>query len=115
MKPRNGSIDKKQLTPKEHFFSEEMVSEPNETSTMISEDSTNESVISRLQQQIDQLQQEKESLEIDNVCLKQQNHELRNRIDDVAIHFPKASILLGKKPEETGRKAGIKIKLKKRK
>jgi cupin superfamily acireductone dioxygenase involved in methionine salvage len=115
MKPRNGSIDKKQLTPEEQFFSNEMVSEPDETSTMISDDNTNQSIVSKLQQQIDQLQQEKESLEIDNVCLKQQNHELKNRIDDVATHFPKASILLGKKPEDTKRKTGLKIKLKKRK
>lgn len=86
-----------------------------ESSVMINDESTNQPVVSRLQQQIDQLQQEKESLEIDNVCLKQQNHELKSRIDDVATHFPKTSILLGKKPEQVKKKKGLKINLKRNK
>ncbi len=66
------------------------------------------SVSSSLQQQLERLQKEnqylkqaKDSLEIDNVCLEQKNQELKSRIDDFATYYPKASILLGKKPNKS--------------
>lgn len=83
-------------------------------SRMITDDISENNLVSRLQQQIEQLQEEKESLKIDNVCLQQQNYELKNRIDDVATHFPKTSILLGKKPVEQ-KNQFFKFNLKKKK
>lgn len=93
-------------------FSEQMISKDDDSSVMISEDQSNQGVVSKLQQQIEQLEQEKESLKIDNVCLKQKNHELETRIDDVALQFPKTSILLGKKPVEQKKKKGLNLSLK---
>jgi predicted transcriptional regulator len=87
----------------------------NHSSVMITENQIAGSTISKLQQQIEQLEQEKESLRIDNVCLQQQNHELQTRIDDVATHFPKTSILLGKKPDAHQRKNKLNLRFTKRK
>ncbi len=78
---------------------------------------------SSLQQQLEQLRKENESLkdeknslEIDNICLEQKNSELKTRIDDLATHYPQASILLGKKPDEQQKYSWLKnISLKKRK
>ena len=51
-----------------------------------------------LQQQIDALQQEKQNLEIEKTCLLQEKHNLQSRINDLSEMYPKASILLGTKP-----------------
>ncbi|MBS3778121.1 MAG: hypothetical protein KGY50_02370 [Candidatus Thermoplasmatota archaeon] len=96
-------------------FSEQMMNEDDDSSVMISEDYSDQSMVSKLQQQIEQLEQEKESLKIDKVCLKQKNHELKSRIDDVATHFPKTSVLLGKKPVDQKKKKGLNLGLKIRK
>lgn len=108
------NIDKKSLTRENEKNLAEDDFGIEESSVMITSGSSGNTVVNRLQEQINQLQQEKESLEIDNVCLKQRNHELKNRIDDVATHFPKTSILLGKKPKKV-RGKGFKITLKKNK
>jgi cupin superfamily acireductone dioxygenase involved in methionine salvage len=109
------NINKKQLTQENKTTLAEDDVEIEESSVMITSGSSGDTVVSRLQEQINQLQQEKESLKIDKVCLQQQNHELKNKIDDVAMHFPKTSILLGKNPEEYKKQKGLKIKLKRRK
>ena len=51
-----------------------------------------------LQEQIGKLQNEKQSLEIEKTCLKQENHSLHSRINDLSELYPSASILLGTKP-----------------
>ena len=109
----NLNSDKKQRRQEEQFFSDDVLHDDKESSVMISDQQPNHTVISSLQEQIEQLEQEKKSLEIDNICLKQKNHELENRIDDVATHFPKASILLGKNPDDKKPKKRLKIKFKK--
>jgi hypothetical protein len=108
------SSDKsKQRKQEEQFFCDDISANDKEMSVMISDNKADQSVISKLQQQIEQLEHEKKSLEIDNVCLRQQNDNLKDKIDDVATHFPKASILLGKNPDETKRKKSLKIRFKK--
>ena len=107
------SDKRKQGRQEEPFFFEDIAANDDEKSVMISDNQADQSVISKLQQQIEQLEHEKKSLEIDNVCLRQKNDELKGRIDDVANHFPKASILLGKNPIETKRRNSLKIRLKK--
>lgn len=115
MRPIQEKSINKQRRQEEQFFCEDVLSENDESSMMISNDVPDQSSISKLQEQIQELQKEKESLKIDNVCLKQKNNELENRIDDVATRFPKTSILLGKKPNKSKWKKGFSIKLKKRK
>ncbi len=56
--------------------------------------------LKQLQQENELLKQENKTLEIDNICLEQKNWELTTRIDDLATHYPKASVLLGKNPEQ---------------
>jgi len=109
------NIDKKNLTRENKTTLADADFGIEESSVMITSKSSGDTVVSRLQEQIDQLQQEKESLKIDKVCLQQQNHDLKNKIDDVAMHFPKTSVLLGKNPEEYKKQKGLKIKLKRRK
>lgn len=95
----------------------------NKNKTSMSEKQTVKTGESSLKQQLDQLQKENESLkneknslEIDNICLEQKNKELKTRIDDLATHYPQASILLGKKPDEQQKYSWLKnIVLKKRK
>ena len=78
---------------------EDTILKDEESSVMITNESSENTIVSRLQEQIDQLQQEKESLKIYNICLKKQNHELKNKTDNIPMHFPKTSVLLGKNPE----------------
>lgn len=95
----------------------------NTTEVSTPENQTVKTGESSLQQQLEQLQKENESLkneknslEIDNICLEQKNRELTTRIDDLATHYPQASILLGKKPDEQQKYGWLKnIGLKKRK
>lgn len=115
MMQQKENIDKKMLYRQNKKDFEDTILKDEESSVMITNESSENTIVSRLQEQIDQLQQEKESLKIDNVCLQQQNHELKNKIDDVAMHFPKTSVLLGKNPEEYRKQKGVKIKLKRRK
>ena len=69
-----------------------------------------------LQEQIDALQQEKQSLEIEKTCLLQEKHSLQTRINDLSELYPKASILLGTKPNLKDTKISkLKQKLLKRK
>lgn len=107
------SDKRKQRKQEDQFFCDDIAGNDKEMSVMISNNQEDHTVISKLQQQIEHLEHEKKSLEIDNVCLRQKNDELEDRIDDVANHFPKASILLGKNPVEKKRKKGLKIKFKK--
>lgn len=71
--------------------------------------------LERLQQENESLKKEKDSLEIDNVCLEQQNLELKSRIDDFSIQYPKACILLGKKPDNANKNIRLKTLLKRKK
>jgi hypothetical protein len=73
-----------------------MVSDKDDQSTSVS--LSLQQQLERLQKENEYLKQTKDSLEIDNVCLEQKNKELKSRIDDFATYYPKASILLGKKP-----------------
>lgn len=106
------SDKRKQRKQEDQFFCDDIATNDEEMSVMIPDNKADQSVISKLQQQIEQLEHEKKSLEIDNVCLRQHNDELKDRIDDVATHFPKASILLGKNPDETKPKKSLKIRFK---
>jgi len=68
-----------------------------------------------LQQQIDALRQEKQNLEIEKTCLLQEKHSLQSRINDLSEMYPKASILLGTKPNlEHNMLAKLKHKLKRK-
>lgn len=68
-----------------------------------------------LQQQIDALRQEKQNLEIEKTCLLQEKHSLQSRINDLSEMYPKASILLGTKPNlENNMLAKLKHKLKRK-
>lgn len=105
-------FNKKKENSSNDDFSEQMMNEDDDSSVMISEDQPHPGIFSKMQQQIEQLEQERESLKIDNVCLKQKNHELKSRIDDVATQFPKTSILLGRKPVDKKKKKGLNLGLK---
>ena len=113
MRMELNSNKNKQGRQEDQFFCDDIAANNEEMSVLITDNKADQSVISKLQQQIEQLEHEKKSLEIDNVCLRQKNDELKGRIDDVANHFPKASILLGKNPIETKRRKSLKIRLKK--
>ena len=72
--------------------------------------------VHKLQQDVHTLNQEKQALEIEKTCLKQENKHLQSKIDDLSELYPKASILLGKKPSpDQLNKSFFKRKLKKRK
>jgi hypothetical protein len=74
--------------------------------------STLKNDIESLQNENTLLEKERETLEINNICLKQNNYELRSRIDDLVEKYPSASILMGKTPEMS--KSGLFSKIKKR-
>lgn len=91
------------------------------SSIMTQSDQPNRTVMSQLQEQIDRLQNENESLkekmnsmEIDNVCLEHKNAVLESRIDDLAIQYPQASILLGRKPVESQKSRLLNLKFRKK-
>ena len=103
-------------SPNENVFTEK------NSSMLIDDSSKNTTILSNLQQQIQRLEEEnnslkeeKKSLEIDNICLEQHNFELKTRIDDFAIQYPSASILLGRKPVEQKKNKRLTLKWKKRK
>jgi predicted RNase H-like nuclease (RuvC/YqgF family) len=107
---------------------EDMINQGNEEdvemdtpSIMTQSDRSNGPAISQLHEQIDRLQNENESLkekmnsmEIDNVCLEHKNAVLESRIDDFAIRYPQASILLGRKPVESQKSRLLTLKFRKK-
>lgn len=113
----NGKTNKKNIQETATCFDE------NNTESALSTDQSMKTGESSVQHQLEQLRkeneslkEEKNSLEIDNICLEQKNRELKTRIDDLATHYPQASILLGKKPDEQQKYSWLKnISLKKRK
>ena len=59
----------------------------------------NNEIVNLLKQNIKLLEKQNEFLEIENVCFKQENKDLKTRIDDLAQMFPSAGALLGKTSE----------------
>ena len=59
----------------------------------------NNEIVTILKENVKTLEKQKKSLEIENVCFKQENKDLKTRIDDVAQLFPSAVALLGKTSE----------------
>ena len=59
----------------------------------------NNEIVNLLKQNIKLLEKQNEFLEIENVCFKQENRDLKTRIDDLAQMFPSAGALLGKADE----------------
>ena len=53
-------------------------------------------IITLLKENVKLLEKQNEFLEIENVCFKQENKDLKTRIDDLAQMFPSAGALLGK-------------------
>ena len=56
-------------------------------------------IVTTLKDDIRFLLKKIESLEIDNACVKNENMELKKKIDDLAEMFPSAVTVLGKTPE----------------
>ena len=56
-------------------------------------------IVTTLKDDIRFLLKQVESLEIDNACVKNENMELKQKIDDLAEMFPSAVTVLGKTPE----------------
>ena len=56
-------------------------------------------IITLLKENVKLLEKQNEYLEIENVCFKQENKDLKTRIDDLAQMFPSAGALLGKTSE----------------
>lgn len=56
-------------------------------------------IVTTLKQEIKSLEKQIESLKIDNACVKNENMELKRKIDDVAEMFPSTVTMLGKTPE----------------
>jgi hypothetical protein len=56
-------------------------------------------IVTTLKDDIRFLLKKIESLEIDNTCVKNENMELKKKIDDLAEMFPSAVTILGKTPE----------------
>jgi len=56
-------------------------------------------IVTTLKEDINKLEQQIESLKIDNACVKNENMELKKKIDDLADMFPSAVTILGKTPE----------------
>jgi len=59
----------------------------------------NDEIVTTLRENIKTLERQVESLEIDNACVKNENMELKKKIDDLAEMFPSAVTILGKTPE----------------
>jgi len=59
----------------------------------------NNEIVNLLKQNIKLLEKQNEFLEIENVCFKQENKDLKTRIDDLAQMFPAAGALLGRATE----------------
>ena len=62
-------------------------------------DQQNNEIITLLKENVKLLEKQNEYLEIENVCFKQENKDLKTRIDDLAQMFPSAGALLGKTSE----------------
>jgi hypothetical protein len=56
-------------------------------------------IVTTLKDDIRFLLKQIESLEIDNACVKNENMELKQKIDDLAEMFPSAVTILGKTPD----------------
>ena len=56
-------------------------------------------IVTTLKDDIRFLLEQIESLEIDNACVKNENMELKKKIDDLAEMFPSAVTILGKTPQ----------------
>ena len=56
----------------------------------------NNQLVTTLRDNIRTLERQIESLEIDNACVKNENMELKKKIDDLAEMFPSAVTILGK-------------------
>ena len=57
---------------------------------------TDDELVTTLRENIRTLERQIESLEIDNACVKNENIELKKKIDDLAEMFPSAVTVLGK-------------------